>query len=70
MDTIGDVYENPVIELSVRKENVGDGFTSEGADHISTCSQVVEISFIVESPEVSARDTSSESEADGITVPC
>ena len=62
-----EVYENPVAELSAGEGNGGDGITSEGADQISTCSQVVEI-FIEENPTPSARVASPQSGVEGITV--
>ena len=49
--------QNPAVtELSAR--GVVNGITLEGSDQISTCSEVVEIYFIEEIPDISPRDTS------------
>ena len=67
MAASGEVYENPVAELTAGEGNGGDGITSEGADQISMCSEVVEIVF-EENPTPSATDASPESGVGGITV--
>ena len=61
-----EVHENPVAEISAIERTVGNGI--EGSDQVSTCSEVAEISFAVENPEVSTRDTSPESGVKGNTV--
>lgn len=57
MRAITEENDNPVPELSAK------------ADQISTSSEVIEIYFIEENPDMSAvRDTSPDSVIDGITV--